>query len=366
MSFAFDNIVFALQRGGGISHYWYELLSRMQRDRYKIKVIEHAGAELNIFRKKLYFDPSVLINERSLPLRASQYLPYPTVGDRSLYISSYYRVPGGSGNISVVTVYDFMYERFRRGPARLVHSMQKRAAVRAASGIICISNNTKRDLLEFYPEVSEEKIRVIYLGISDSYRPLGQDCGRLLGSVLPELPYVLFVGGRHSYKNFRQAVETVAGLSDYCLISVGGGELNPNESELLRKHLPTRHVHLTVVDNERLNLLYNCAHALLYPSSYEGFGLPVLEAMAAGCPVIAVNASSIPEVCGDAGLLVDVISAEMFADKIIKLQDPEFRNEMIDKGYQQAKRFSWEKCYQETIAFYKKVMTENELPILRG
>lgn len=358
MNIVLDNIIFSLQRAGGISVYWYELLKRMTRDKQPIRMIEHAHATSNIFRKQLDLSRAMLIDEGPLPPWLSRYLAYPAArGGQFLYHSSYYRRPQLAGATNVVTVYDFTYERFRRGAPKWVHSMQKKAAVRAANGIICISESTKRDLLRFYPGIPESRIRVIYLGASELYKPLAPAERRLPPSSM-DGPFVLFVGGRDSYKNFRLALESVAALPDYWLVSVGGGKLKPDEAELSRKLLPGRHMHLPSVDNERLNLFYNCAHALLYPSSYEGFGIPVIEAMAAGCPVIAANVSAIPEACGDAGALVDDIRQEAFADQILKLENAGFRNGMIGKGYAQARRFSWETCYLETLSFYEKVWQE--------
>jgi len=359
MNLVLDNIIFSLQRAGGISVYWYELLRRMQRDKCTFQMIERQRAASNIFRKQLDFDQARLIDDRPLPLWLSRYLPYPAVrGGRFLYHSSYYRRPQLAGATNVVTVYDFTYERFRRGVPGWVHSMQKKAAVSAANGIICISENTRRDLLRFYPEIPESRIRVIYLGASELYKPLDLADRRLLPSGLLDAPFVLFVGGRDSYKNFRLALESLAALPGYWLLSVGGGELKPGEAELSQKLLPGRHVHCPTVENERLNLFYNCAHALLYPSGYEGFGIPVIEAMAAGCPVIAAKVSAIPEACGDAGVLVDEIRQDAFAEQILKLENAEFRNGVIDRGYAQARRFSWETCYLETLSFYEKIWQE--------
>lgn len=359
MNLVLDNIIFALQRAGGISVYWYELLRRMQRDKCTFQMIEHQRAVSNIFRKQLDFDRAMLIDDRPLPAWLSRYFAYPVErGEQFLYHSSYYRRPRLASATNVVTVYDFTYERFRRGVPRWVHSMQKKAAASAANGIICISESTKRDLLCFYPEIPESRIRVIYLGASELYRPLESADRRLLPSEVMDAPFVLFVGGRDSYKNFRLALESVAALPDYWLVSVGGGELKPAEVELSQKLLPGRHMHVPMADNERLNLFYNCAHALLYPSGYEGFGIPIIEAMAAGCPVIAANVSAIPEACGNAGALVDEFRQDAFADQILKLENAEFRSSMISKGYMQAKRFSWENCYLETLSFYEKIWQE--------
>lgn len=360
MGFIFDNIIFSLQRGGGVSLHWYEILRRICRDRYRLLAVEYPEAELNIFRKKLSLEKSMIIEGGKMPVWLSRYLPHPVIlSEKSLCLSSYYRVPKDKTNPSVVTAHDFTYERFRGGLPKYVHSAQKRAAIESASGIVCVSENTKRDLLEYYPGVREEKVRVIYHGVSESFRPLEKASTSGLDPRLTGVPYVLFVGGRHSYKNFKIAVESVSLLSDFWLVSAGGGAFSQEEQALVDKYIPNRYLHLPSVQDEVLNSLYNCAHVFLYPSAYEGFGLPLLEAMAAGCPVISTNRSSIPEVCGDAAVLVDDIVPEVIAEEISKFAPSLSRDEIIARGFERVKQFSWEKCYAESLSFYKLVMSEH-------
>lgn len=357
-----DNIIFSLQRAGGISVYWHELLRRMLRDEVPLHVIEGRNVNDNIFRAKLNLPQDLIVSSLTIPTQIARYLPpFVALPKGCIFHSSYYRVPWGSDCSTVETAYDFTYEHFGAGLPRLGHSIQKRIALQKARGVICISESTKRDLLKFVPGVPEERIRVIHLGYSDEFRPLHKKVNR--GTIdhdgLHDVPYLVYVGDRRSaYKNFHLAVNAVGLVPGYGLVVVGGGKLNQSDQALLDEHLGGRYLHLDRLPNEKLNSLYNCAHALIYPSSYEGFGLPVIEAMAAGCPVIATNTSSIPEAAGDAGLLVDVVSAEAFAALILELENSSLREAVIQRGFENAKRFSWERCYQETIAFYREILED--------
>jgi glycosyltransferase involved in cell wall biosynthesis len=358
MNLCLDNIIFSLQRAGGISVYWSELWSRLLRDRLSVVGIEAQGANENIFRKNLDIpsqqtrvDPRSVLFARYL--RASA-LP----GRDQLFHSSYYRMPSSLQVPHVQSCYDFTYERFRHGPARWGHSWQKRQAVGSAGGVICISESTRRDLLYFCPRVREENTCVIHLGFSDSFKrlPGGESRELVAPHTRPDGPYSVFVGDRSAYKNFTVAVDAVAQLPSHQLVVVGGGALKGNDLAHLARRLPGRWSHVDRAPNPLLNALYNRAHALIYPSSYEGFGLPVIEAMAAGCPVIAVGRSSIPEAAGDAGLLLDKADADGMAEQLSRLDDADFRLNVQSLGLLNAQRFSWESCYQKTLSFYARIL----------
>jgi mannosyltransferase len=354
-----DNIIFSLQRAGGISVYWCELLRRMLRDEVSLHAIEGRGVEDNIFRAKLKLPQNMVVSNQAIPSQIARYLPpFVSMPKGSIFHSSYFRVPWIRNCITIETAYDFTYERFGVGLPRLVHSQQKRHALKAANGVICISESTKRDLLKFIPGVPEDRIRVIHLGYADEFHPLQGDRNQDLRGYgeLHDLPYLVYVGDRGSYKNFHLAVNAVSLAKGYGLIVVGGGRVNQSDQLLLEERLKGRYLHLDRLPNDKLNGLYNTAHALIYPSSYEGFGLPVIEAMAAGCPVIATDASSIPEVAGEAGLLVDEVSAQAFASRILTLEKSTLRETLVKRGFENVKRFSWERCYQETVDFYHDMM----------
>jgi len=364
MQIYFDNVIFSLQRAGGISVYWYEIVRRMIRDGVSLSAIEGVRAGENIFRQKLDIPQFSIVSTIAVPTMIARYLP-PSVAlpKGCIFHSSYYRIPWARDVLRIGTVYDFTYERFGSGLSRWTHSLQKRVALQMAHGVICISESTKRDLLKFVPGISDDRTRVIYLGYADEFRPLQEECVKLtcISERLKGRPYLVYIGDRSAYKNFPLAAGAVSEVAGYWLVVVGGGPLSAVEKALLDEKLGARYLHLDRLPNEELNALYNSAHALIYPSSYEGFGIPVIEAMAAGCPVIAANTSSIPEAAGDAGLLVDDISAERVAERIRSLENDSFRQSVIQRGFKNSKRFSWERCYQETIAFYREIQQKSQL-----
>lgn len=353
----FDNIIFSLQKTGGVSVVWYELLSRFLRDhRQEGCFLEYDGARLNIFRKQLAIGEQQLLRKGSFLLSLRRYFnPGYTSDVPFIFHSSYYRTCRNRKAINVTTVHDFTYEYYCSGLTKFVHCRQKYRAIRHSDYIICISENTRKDLLKFLPDIDDKKIRVIYNGVSEDYCVLEDKVPENYKLPYPANSYVLFVGARSEYKNFELALRAIADCSLNLVIV--GDELTRAENEMVSKYLdPGRYRGTGRIANELLNILYNNAHCLIYPSAYEGFGIPVLEAQKAGCPVIAYSGSSIPEIIGETPLLITELSASAIGKALQILQDPECRTEIVRKGLENVRRFDWNNTYEQTLSLYKEIM----------
>ena len=256
----------------------------------------------------------------------------------------------------VLTVYDMIHELFpAEFPANDRTPIDKASAVARADHIICISEHTRRDLIRILG-VPHEKTSVIHLGISLS--PTGTR-----GDLPVCRPFLLYVGARGGYKNFACLLRAYAAsgrlLKEFDLLAFGGGPINTKEAEFIRQlSIPPENVRQVQGGDDVLEVLYRRAAAFVYPSLYEGFGLPPLEAMSFDCPVICSNASSIPEVVGNAALLFDPLSAEALGQAIaVVLDDAGLRQALIAKGRARINHFSWEKCAQLTMTVYERVLS---------
>lgn len=354
MRVAYDNVIFGLQRSGGISVYWGELLRRA--DPSDSSIIDPTNADRNpTWRATASRFPD---RRRSrVPVQVDRYLPVLTVPrSAQVFHSSYYRVAAGALP-AVVTVYDFVYERFRAGLPRLAHSAQKRAAVRGAGRVICISESARRDLLERYGSGLDHRTSVVHLGVGEQFRPVADARAQLTGErpfLRTGRPFLLFVGSRRHYKGFDAAVETVAMLPGYDLVAVGGEAWGPEDDALAARYRCADRVHAVgPVPGPDLPLWYGAAHALLYLSAYEGFGLPVLEAAMCDCPVVARNTSAIPEVHGFHDLLLDVPVAGEIAARLRALESDTYRARAARATREHASRFSWTRCWDETQRVYE-------------
>lgn len=348
-----DNIIFSLQKTGGISIVWYELLKHFMSTAWheRLRFLEYSHAEGNLFRKHLNLPERQIIHRNHVFMPLQRYInPDVSCKEEFIFHSSYYRTCTNRKAINITTVHDFTYEHFMHGIVRRLHSHQKYNAIRHATHIVCVSEHTKRDLLHFMPEINPDNVTVIYNGVSKEYNRLSSPSPETLPYT--DSPYVLFVGSRVSYKNFGLAVHALRGTG--LKLVIVGNPLTPEETNMLNEQLAGQFIQVGRVSNKRLNELYNSAYCLLYPSSYEGFGIPVLEAQKAGCPVIASNSSSIPEIIGNKTLLLKEPSIEEIHRCLSLLRDAPTRNSIIQDGMKNAKRFTWARTFAQIEELYAR------------
>ena len=344
---SFDGIIFSSRnKRGGVAVYFKELIGHAVQGGHDVRILVHdptfEAAEVRCRPEQLVFrSPRVL--ER---FRALRKLP------AGVLHSSYYRICPQRNVRNVITVYDFTYEKFSPFSRALLHTRQKREAIMRADAVICISENTRRDLHEFIPECPRNKVSVTHLAAGDPFKPLSHTT-----ITITTRPFVLFVGGRAGYKNFSTALQAVQLTKECALVCIGGGPFSAAERAALDAALPGRHFHAGPVGAAALNEIYNAAVCLVYPSLYEGFGIPPLEAMKAGCPFVALNRSSIPEVAGEAGILLNDSDARLMAAAIEECVNSHRRAQLRVLGFAQAEKFSWRNTFAATSPVYQRLLS---------
>ena len=248
----------------------------------------------------------------------------------------------------VITIHDFVHEKF--DPARTGDIANKRLLIEKADKIIAISQNTKNDILTFY-NPPEEKVQVIYHGIHNIKM---QYLNNPYGS------YILFVGDRKGYKNFTNFLKATAQIlkKDQKLRLVcTGNPFTEEEKGLINSFAITNQIIQIPASDQALNSLYRHARVFVYPSFYEGFGMPILEAFSNECPICISNASCFPEIAQDAACYFDPASVESIQHAIEKtIYDDDFRNILIERGNKLRTNFSWEKTIQQTLKLYHQVI----------
>ncbi len=258
----------------------------------------------------------------------------------------------------VITVFDMIHERFPEQMAVGEEKIpgEKKRCMQQADRVICISEHTRNDVIEL-AGIPKEKITVIHLG--SSFSP---------STVLPiektpcASPFLLYVGNRGGVKNFIRVLRAYgqsARLStEFRLLCFGGGRFTPEEL-LTARDLgldPEQLLHVAG-DDRMLAKSYTHATALIYPSLYEGFGLPILEAMACDCPVLCSNTSSMPEVAGEAALFFDPLSVdEITACMETIVYSTSTRQRLVKAGRRRLAHFSWDRCAEETVKVYKQCL----------
>jgi mannosyltransferase len=347
MRVAFDGIIFGLQRVGGISTYSWEILQRLANATPALELVLPRSV-ISARESDLAALPAHIRRQR-LATNVARYLPFRSSAKTDIIHSSYYRIPLGGRARRVVTAYDFVYERYRHGLPRTVHSIQKGIALKQADLVICISDSTRQDLLSYYPDVDASKIATVHLAADPSvFYPQTAP-----GSDLNDC--ILFVGQRGGYKRFDLAVEAIA-PTRYQLAVVGGGALTENERSALDHWLPGRWVQFGGVENAELRKIYSNALAFIYPSDYEGFGLPILEAQLCGCPAIVADRSSFREVGGEAALFANKQAPNHYSELIEAIGDNAFRDSVIAAGFTNAGKFSWDRTFEATFDCYRRLV----------
>lgn len=362
MRIVYTHDIFSRQRVGGISRYFVELIRHLAEGPAEIQV--HAGIHANEHLRDLQGHARLVGHYRTSgkPLRlyhqfrnrfrqASQAkLAPPHVAHHTYY--SFTR-PLRPARL-VVTVHDLIPERFPREfgwKARLL-SAAKHRSCSLADRILVISETTKNDLVEHF-RISPDRIDVTYLG--NSLARFAEDAAPPPSSV----PYLLYVGGRGGYKNCQRLWEAYSRSSrlkhNFQMICFGGGRFSPHEQRLLEDLKIAHLVRQTAGEDRLLAQYYRHAAGFVCPSLYEGFGIPLVEAMSFGCPIIASTGGSIPEIAGPAAIYFDPHDSEMLTETLERvLFDESIQIRLRAEMRLRESRFRWEETARQTLLCYER------------
>ncbi|HEV2063694.1 MAG TPA: glycosyltransferase family 1 protein [Thermoanaerobaculia bacterium] len=287
-----------------------------------------------------------------------------------LFHATHYVLPPLPRGRAVVTIHDIihlLYPQFlpNRAAHLYAHIMIRRALKRA-DRIITVSHNSKRDLVDHFG-IAPARVEVIYNGVSRGFRPdvPGEERRRVAGKLGLSSPYLLFLGGDRPHKNARNVIRAFAdarrrGPLPHALVLAGPMPRNEGRVEALISALDLKDAvrRTGIVDDADMPGLFAGADAFLYPTLYEGFGLPVIEAMACGTPVLTSSTSALQEIAGGHALLVDPMDAGAIAAGIVTLAtDPAKRAELAKMGLARAADFSWNKAAEATLSVYASTLT---------
>lgn len=259
-----------------------------------------------------------------------------------------------TGNLKkplVITIHDMIPENYLNDSPRV---RQRKTLLQIADRVVCVSENTKRELLECYPFVNPGKVDIVYHGI-DQYP--GQTSDNLWGN------YLLFVGVRDNYKNFRFSVEALIPLLNRykdLKILCTGRDFSKDEMQFIHAHKIAAQIKsVGFVKNDILFSLYKHAKLFFYPSLYEGFGIPILEAFTNNCPACISDTSCFPEIGGDAVAYFDPKNKESIRTVITKvLEDATYANRLRERGKERGRLFTWERSAEKMLECYKKALTK--------
>lgn len=364
MRVAFDYQIFALQNYGGISRYFCRIAEQMAQAGTDVGVFSplYRNAYLNDLSEGIVhgrwiekyppYTARLMLGYNRLQGRASMSRWRPQVVHETYYARS---STAPKGCPTVLTVYDMIHELYPESFSSEDKTSQlKRRAVERADHVICISESTRQDLMRLFA-VPESKLSVVHLGFEQFKPVVVKQQARM------PRPYLLYVGARFAYKNFAGLLRAVASStrlkSDFDIVAFGGGAFSASEQELVQRlGFAAGQVRQMGGDDALLGELYEGAQAFVYPSIYEGFGLPPLEAMAHSCPVISSGTSSMPEIIGNAGVFFDPVNDDEMAGAIERVvySDSEVAR-LVALGHERLNQFSWQRCSLETLSIYNSL-----------
>jgi glycosyltransferase involved in cell wall biosynthesis len=365
MRILYDHQVFSLQDAGGASRYHFELLSNLQQWKdLELRLLLGLNGSVMPFTSLQQAHTEVLASRTSIKPGLARYainelfsaVRAPLLGTVDIYHPTLYRaLPWVRRRRIVVTHHDCTHERFPQffsNAASIVKTKRKLFA--QADAIICVSASSRSDLLHFY-DVAEQKTHVVPHGFSPL--PLSSQ-----GEPEPKAaPYLLYVGSRAGYKNFGLLLEAFSRsrlAEGYRLLVVGGGVWTAEEqARITALGLSASVTLIPKADDATLARAYRGAALFVYPSLYEGFGFPPLEAMSLGCPVLVNRTSSLPEVCGDAAFYFEVSDPEGLSGRLLSiLGEPQGLALKRKLGEQQVKLFDWNQTARRTLEIYRAVL----------
>jgi len=360
----YDHQIFSGLEYGGVSRYFYELAVRLARsENFEVTVLSplyvnrylRPDRSLRVVGVRIPGIPRTGRIVRSIDAGLVRLLlrrQKPDIVHETFFAAKKLAPPGAR---TVLTVFDMVHEKFahlfspRDKTARV-----KRAALERVDHIICISENTRQDLTEMLA-LEPSRVSVVHLGYTIGEARAGES------RPVPE-PYLAFVGLRGGYKNFAGLLRAYAAssllMSSFRIVCFGGGPWAKPELRLIEElGIPGEKLVRMDGDDDQLAGIYRHAEAFVYPSLYEGFGMPLLEAMACGCPVICSRAGAFPEVCGDAAAYFDPGDSESIRSVLERtLMSRESLSSLAARGRERIARFSWDKCAVETAAVYEAIL----------
>ena len=368
MKILYDHQIFSTQIYGGVSRYFAEIMKNFENDniiRYDLSLRysnNHYLKQIDNISYKTFFENCNFRGKNRILniLNKKVSKEYVSKGNYDIFHPTYYDLyflDFLNNKPFVLTIHDMIHEIYSDMlPLKNKTSKRKKLLAQKATKIIAVSENTKKDIIKFFG-IDTNKIEVIYHGTPFDINSTGND---KINIDLPE-KYILFVGSRGVYKNYDLFVETITPLlikdNELKVVCVGGGNFKEIEKEKFKRLNVINKIYQYSVNDNILAYIYQKAVAFVFPSLYEGFGIPILESFACGCPVICSRTSSLPEVAGDAAIYFDPTDKLSISYSIQKvIYDNNLRNQLIYKGYQRVKEFTWEKTAKKTKILYEDIL----------